>query len=42
MESIISVKEFTIEKVIYYIKKTDNIDKQLNKIGKGKTIINLL
>jgi aspartate carbamoyltransferase len=41
MESIISVKEFTIEKVIYYIKKTDNIDKQLNTICNGKTLINL-
>ena len=41
MESIISVKEFTIEKVIYYIKKTDNIDKELNTLCKGKTLINL-
>lgn len=41
MESIISVKEFTIEKVIYYIKKTDNIDKQPNTICNGKTLINL-
>jgi aspartate carbamoyltransferase len=41
MESIISVKDFTIEKVIYYIKKADNIDKEPNTICKGKTLINL-
>ena len=39
MESIISVKEFTIEKVIYYIKKADNIEK--NTKCNGKTLINL-
>ena len=41
MESIISVKEFTIDKVIYYIKKADNIDKEPNTICTGKTLINL-
>ena len=39
MESIISVKDFTIEKVIYYIKKADNINKE--PICNGKTLINL-
>jgi len=39
MESIISVKEFTIEKVIYYIKKADKIEK--NTKCNGKTLINL-
>ena len=41
MESIISVKEFTTEKVIYYIKKADNIDNEITTICKGKTLINL-
>ena len=41
MESIISVKDFTIEKVIYYINKADNIDKEPNTICNGKTLINL-
>ena len=39
MESIISVKDFTIEKVIYYIKKADTINKE--PICNGKTLINL-
>ena len=39
MESIISVKEFTIEKVMYYINKADNINKET--ICNGKTLINL-
>ena len=41
MESIISVKEFTIEKVLYYMNKADNIDKEPNTICNGKTLINL-
>ena len=41
MESIISVKEFTIDKVMYYINKADNIDKESDAICKGKTLINL-
>jgi len=41
MESIISVKDFTIEKVIYYINKADNIDKEPTTICNGKTLINL-
>ena len=39
MESILSVKEFTIEKVMYYINKADNIDKETK--CNGKTLINL-
>lgn len=39
---MISVKDFTREKVIHYIKKADNINfKQPNKICQGKTLINL-
>jgi len=41
MESIISVKEFTREKVIYYIKKADNINYKVPKICQDKTLINL-
>jgi len=40
MESILSVKEFTIEKVIYYINKADTINKEPNTCN-GKTLINL-
>jgi aspartate carbamoyltransferase len=39
MKSIISVKEFTIEKLMYYIQKADNIEKE--PICMGKTLINL-
>jgi aspartate carbamoyltransferase len=41
MKSIISVKDFTREKVIYYLNKADNIDKEPTTICNGKTLINL-
>jgi aspartate carbamoyltransferase catalytic subunit len=41
MESIISVKEFTREKVIHYIEKANVNYKVPNKICQGKTLINL-
>ena len=44
MNSMISVKEFSREKVIYYIKKADNIynkELNINTICNGKTLINL-
>jgi len=41
MESIISVKEFTREEVLHYIKKANNNYKVPNKICEGKTLINL-
>ena len=44
MRLMISVKDFTREKVIYYIKKADNIynkELNINTICKGKTLINL-
>ena len=41
MKSIISVKDFTREKVIYYLNKADNIDKEPSTICNGKTLINL-